>query len=284
MLLDLQPSPSQSPFPQAVACRHTFITHSHSFHYNDDRFLFFLVARPHNVRKGLLPRWPSVFPYPRFLSIADWTAYNTENILVVERADPIVTPGAVAGHVHRVIGGSNFGVEIPSSDYLRESQCTSTGIQEDKSAYWFPQMYFQYANGTFELVNGGPVTYYLFPDQAGKTTIFPDNFRMISGNSAQAPPLGSSEQKAVTFKCLDFNGVSSGDLPFLPANVCPSGIRAQLVSPVYASLSNRLSHLLLPRTSKAAGTERTQTLPITNLMCLIVPKDPTKVTALQISR
>ncbi|KAF9793126.1 hypothetical protein BJ322DRAFT_100743 [Thelephora terrestris] len=150
-----------------------------------------------------------------------------QSILVIERADPIVSPGAVAGHVHRVIGGSNFGVEIPSSDYLRESECTSSGIQEDKSAYWFPQLYFEYADGSFELVPGGPVTYYLFPDQSGQTTIFPDNFRMISGNSAQAPPLGSFAQEAVSFLCLDFNGVSTKS-NFLPETPCPSGVRAQL--------------------------------------------------------
>ncbi|KAF9654023.1 hypothetical protein BDM02DRAFT_1154676 [Thelephora ganbajun] len=148
------------------------------------------------------------------------------NVLTVERADPIVTPGGIAGHVHRVIGGSNFGVEIPSSDYLRESECTSTGIEEDKSAYWFPQLYFQYADGTFELVPGGPVTYYLFPSD-GNTTIFPDNFRMISGNSAKAPPTGSAEQRAVSFLCLNFNGVSSKH-DFLPEMSCPNGVRAQL--------------------------------------------------------
>lgn len=150
-------------------------------------------------------------------------------ILVAESVDPIVSPRVPSGHVHRIIGGSNFGVEIPDSNYLRQSQCTSTGIKEDKSVYWFAQMYFEYADGTFELVNGNPVTYYLFSDQAGKTTPFPDNFRMISGNSAQAPTPGSSEQKAVSFLCLDFNGVSVRS-DYLPEKPCASGIRAQLVS------------------------------------------------------
>ena len=176
-------------------------------------------------------------------------------VLVAERADPIVSPGAVAGHVHRVIGGSNFGVEIPSSDYLRESECTSSAIKEDKSAYWFPQLYFEYANGSFELVNGNPVIYYLYPDQSGQTTIFPDDFRMISGNSAKAPPMGSSEQKAVSFLCLDFGGVSTRS-DFLPTKPCPSGVRAQLVSPISTSLSNCLSHLLsqeLPKLLERKG-------------------------------
>jgi hypothetical protein len=125
--------------------------------------------------------------YSTFSPIAHSTFLpRTENILTVERADPIVKPGGVAGHVHRVIGGSNFGVEIPSSDYLRESECTTTGIEEDKSAYWFPQLYFEYADGTFELVNWWPCHLLPLPQRAWEmTTIFPDNFRMISGNTAQ---------------------------------------------------------------------------------------------------
>jgi hypothetical protein len=217
------------------------------------------------------------------LSIADWAVFNrTEDILVIERADPIISPGAVAGHVHRVIGGSNFGVEIPSSDYLRQSECTSSGIQEDKSAYWFPQLYFEYANGTFELVPGGPVTYYLFPDQPGQTTIFPDNFRMISGDSSQAPALGSFEQEAVSFLCLDFNGVSTRS-NYLPETPCPSGVRAQLVSSSHVSTKPIVSPVM-PRTSKAAGMERMSTLLITNLMSLIVLEGPTAVTAQQTSQ
>jgi len=149
------------------------------------------------------------------------------DVLVAESVDPIMSPGAPSGHVHRVIGGSNFGVEVPSSDYLRQSQCTSTGIKEDKSVYWLAQLYFEYADGSFEPVIGNPVMYYLFSDEAGKTTPFPDGFRMISGDAAKAPTPGSSEQKAVSFLCLDFNGVSTRS-DYLPEKPCPSGIRAQL--------------------------------------------------------
>ena len=152
-------------------------------------------------------------------------------VVVVERADPIVSPGAVSGHVHRVLGGSNFGVTIPSSDYLRESECTSSSIQEDKSAYWFPQLYFEYADGSFELVSGGPVIYYLYPD-SGNTTIFPDNFRMISGNNNQPPVMGSAEQRAVSFLCLDFNGTPT-KYDTMPPVRCANGLRGQIVGSLY---------------------------------------------------
>ena len=223
---------SSYTLPRAVVCQHTFVIHSLSLPRHYDRYPSPLPL--HSVRKGLLLDGQSVFqfsfppPLPPPL-VQFLTHHPIADVLVVERADPILSPGAVSSHVHRVIGGSNFGVEIPSSDYLRESECTSSGIQEDKSAYWFPQLYFEYADGSFELVNGGPVIYYLYPDQSGQTTIFPDNFRMISGNNSQPPPTGSSQQKAVSFLCLDFNGAST-KYDLLPNVPCPSGVRAQLVS------------------------------------------------------
>ena len=233
---------------------------------------YFLVGR----------QYFKIFPPPPFRRLLI-QLLPTESILVIERADPIVSPGAVAGHVHRVIGGSNFGVEIPSSDYLRESECTSSGIQEDKSAYWFPQLYFEYADGSFELVPGGPVTYYLFPDQPGQTTIFPDNFRMISGNASQAPPLGSFAQEAVSFLCLDFNGVSTRS-NFLPETPCPSGVRAQLVSLVCRTKSASSSHISLPRTFKAAGTERMSTPTTINPTSPTAAEGRTAATVLLTSR
>lgn len=195
-----------------------------------------MSARASFLRQCQCPALP-------FSPITDWTVFNcTAAQLISERADPIASPGKVAQHTHFVTGGSNFGVEIPSSDYLRQSECTSTGIQEDKSAYWFPQMYFEHANGSFEFVSGGPVIYYLYPDQAGMTTPFPDDFVMITGNTAVPPPYGSAMQKAVSFLCLNFNGVSVR-YDYLPADVqCQDGIRAQIVSH-YTRLPHRLSHL-----------------------------------------
>jgi hypothetical protein len=34
--------------------------------------------------------------------------------LTATRLDPIVSPGAISGHVHAIVGGSNFG---PTYDY-----------------------------------------------------------------------------------------------------------------------------------------------------------------------
>lgn len=35
---------------------------------------------------------------------------------------------------------------------LRESSCTSCAVEQDKSAYWTPALYFMHANGSAELV------------------------------------------------------------------------------------------------------------------------------------
>ncbi|KIM39233.1 hypothetical protein M413DRAFT_75023 [Hebeloma cylindrosporum] len=153
-----------------------------------------------------------------------------ENFITTERIDPIVSPGKVASHVHSVIGGSNFRMSTNTAS-MRQSDCSSIPIPQDKSAYWFPHLYFQWNNGSFTSLNGGAVVYYLFSDKPGTTTAFPDDFRMLSGDpTLRSYNASSFAQQAVTFLCLDFNGVSSKHNE-LPAKSCPSGIRAQINFP-----------------------------------------------------
>jgi len=153
-----------------------------------------------------------------------------EDFITTERLDPLVNPGKVSGHVHSVLGGSNFRMTVNTAS-LRQSECTSTPILEDKSAYWFPQLYYEWANGSFTSLNGGAVIYYLFDDKPGTTTAFPDDFRMLSGNpTLRTYDPQSYDQQAITFLCLDFSGTSTRHNE-LPAKVCPSGIRAQVNFP-----------------------------------------------------
>lgn len=156
---------------------------------------------------------------------------GVENFITTERMDPIVTPGRVSGHVHSVLGGSNFRLTT-NTEKLRNSECTSIPIAEDKSNYWFPHLYFQWVNGSFSSLNGGAVIYYLFPEQAGTTTAFPDDFRMITGNPTLRTYNASSfAQQAVSFLCLAFNGETTRHTS-LPINkACPNGIRAQINFP-----------------------------------------------------
>ncbi|KAF5327727.1 hypothetical protein D9619_004538 [Psilocybe cf. subviscida] len=166
-----------------------------------------------------------------------------EDFITTERLDPLVSPGKVASHVHSVLGGSNFRMTTNTS-FLRQSECSSIPIPQDKSAYWFPHLYFQWNNGSFTSLNGGAVICpsapeiiadphqdYLFSDTPGTTTAFPDDFRMLSGDPTLRTYNESSHaQQAVTFLCLDFNGVST-KYNMLPPISCPSGIRAQINFP-----------------------------------------------------
>jgi hypothetical protein len=58
------------------------------------------------------------------------------------RIDPVVSPGQVAEHVHGVFGGSNF-AEDATGESMALSRCTNAKVVEDKSAYWFPWLYFR---------------------------------------------------------------------------------------------------------------------------------------------
>lgn len=81
--------------------------------------------------------------------------------IVSERADPVVSPGKVAGHVHTIMGGNGFGFTM---DYARAraSTCSSCTVSKDMSNYWVPSLYFKAKNGSFISVtqSGGATIYY----------------------------------------------------------------------------------------------------------------------------
>lgn len=157
---------------------------------------------------------------------------GTDFLLESERIDPIVNPDEVSPHAHRVLGGSNFGMNTNTS-YLRESECTSVPIDEDKSAYWTANLWFNWANGSMSSVSGGNVVYYLFSDESGATTAFPDGFQMISGDpSLRTFDESSIAQKAVTYLCLDFDTGETTKTYDFPTTKCKSGFRSQINFPM----------------------------------------------------
>lgn len=81
--------------------------------------------------------------------------------ILIERVDPIVSPGEVSSHVHTVMGGSGFGFDMDYED-TQTSECNSCSVVEDKSNYWVAALYFHAENGTFIRVpqNGGALIYY----------------------------------------------------------------------------------------------------------------------------
>jgi hypothetical protein len=64
--------------------------------------------------------------------------------------DPIMSPGEPSYHVHTVHGSSGFSMTADESDLL-DGDCTSCAVKQDRSAYWFPALYFQHSNGTMEM-------------------------------------------------------------------------------------------------------------------------------------
>ncbi|KAJ5794975.1 hypothetical protein N7457_001574 [Penicillium paradoxum] len=181
------------------------------------------------------------------------------------RLDPIVEPGEISSHTHAVHGGGNFGMSA-DQDILRESECTSCAVTQDKSAYWHPALFFMHSNGSAEVVPeiGGMLVYYLLygygsgEDYADedRITAFPDNFRMLAGDPFQRnfslpvpdPPKsewtgihGTQEAlraKAVGFNCLNYNEKPEATLErhFLPNKTyldahCTDGVRFELMFP-----------------------------------------------------
>ncbi|KAL7946252.1 COOH terminal WSC domain-containing protein [Trichoderma barbatum] len=121
----------------------------------------------------------------------------TNKGLVTTRADPIVNPGVPAGHVHNVLGGSNFGLSSTGQDLLK-SNCSTALIKGDYSNYWYPTLYFndpktkklEYVDVYYTNV------YYFFEATNDKIKAFPVGLQMLAGNSMTrtAPASGGKSQ------------------------------------------------------------------------------------------
>lgn len=156
-------------------------------------------------------------------------------IVQTGRIDPIVAPGKLAGHAHKLAGASNIDL---NSDYqsLQQSNCTSCEIGADKSAYWTPILYYHHANGSFEEVPNQGMTVYYLGRGDNKTNIqpFPEGFRMLSGilsarsYDTQTVIPGGNRPKAdrVSFACLD--AAPSKEQPGMTRTSCSNGLRAQI--------------------------------------------------------
>ncbi|KAM0720206.1 hypothetical protein Q7P37_004342 [Cladosporium fusiforme] len=162
--------------------------------------------------------------------------------LLLERADPVVFPGAVSPHVHTISGGNGFGFKM-DYDQANASTCSSCAIKKDLSNYWTPKLYFMAEDGTFEDVpqagegdgqTGGMTVYY---QQRGgpnndKLKAFPDEFRMVAGDPFQRNQTDAEAApgNAVSFVCLDYSGTSD-ETKSIPNKNCPDGLRAQVYFP-----------------------------------------------------
>ncbi|BFZ58725.1 hypothetical protein PYCC9005_005790 [Savitreella phatthalungensis] len=175
--------------------------------------------------------------------------------LVVERLDPIVTPGKLSGHMHTVMGGSNFNQTTTTAD-LRASECTTCQIAQDKSAYWVPNLYFySTATGKYTSVNqlGGMTVYYIqrYGYNGEQLYAFPDGFRMLAGNPLKRSYDGSLEAQAISYHCLDYNNPAIPETHGFPTQNCPNGVRQQIFFPscwdgVNTDSADHKSHVAYP--------------------------------------
>ncbi|CRK42608.1 hypothetical protein BN1708_008799 [Verticillium longisporum] len=176
------------------------------------------------------------------------------------RIDPMISPGEPSLHLHSIHGSSGFNMNATYED-LRNGDCTSCRVLQDKSAYWHPSMYVQDTDtGEFELVEqvGGMLAYYQY--HLPNLVAFPAGFRMVAGDTKQRswktwnltqpdPPanewdaLGlktqqSLRERSMGFNCLNYAGQAEPTLyrhflpnqQFIQAN-CPNGIRTEMNFP-----------------------------------------------------
>ena len=177
-----------------------------------------------------------------------------KSTLVVERADPIVNPGNMSGHVHQIMGGNGFDFEMDYAD-TQASTCTSCTVHGDFSNYWTPALYYQHQDGTFEKVDqiGGGLVYYL--QRTGpnndKLQAFPEGFRMISGDPFKRASTNDFASQAVSYACLDYNSGGAPETGGFPTKNCPSGLRSQVFFPacwdgVNLDSADHKSHVAFP--------------------------------------
>ena len=151
----------------------------------------------------------------------------------VQRADPIVNPGKVSGHVHTIMGGNGFDFEM---DYntTQASTCSSCTVIGDNSNYWVPSLWYQGADGSFESVKqiGGATVYYL---QRGgkdeKLRAFPPGFRMLAGDPFKRSGGDDFASQAISYACLDYDGPARPETGGFPNYNCANGLRQQVFFP-----------------------------------------------------
>ncbi|KAJ6441360.1 pantothenate transporter liz1 [Purpureocillium lavendulum] len=106
--------------------------------------------------------------------------------LTIQRGDPIIFPGTISPHVHAVVGGTAFKLEMTNEE-ARNSKSTTCNKMLDKSNYWQPQLYHQDRDGKFELIKLlGINAYYI-----DRTCNYEPGRQDCSGTKgAIAPPAG----------------------------------------------------------------------------------------------
>lgn len=113
-------------------------------------------------------------------------------MLTKGRADPIVSPGKTASHVHNILGGSGFSLGSTGQD-LTNSKCSTAMVKGDNSNYWYPSLYFKDPKtGKYEDVEVFYTNaYYFFEPTNDDIKAFPLGLNVVSGDvNTRSPPAG----------------------------------------------------------------------------------------------
>lgn len=158
--------------------------------------------------------------------------FDCWNNLVIDRVDPIVNPGTASKHLHAVSGGNGFSMNADGAA-MKASTCTSCPIGADLSAYWVPQLYVKYKNGSgYGLVESHQIVYYEPRGSDNETVIaFPDGLKMLAGDPKLRQGGDSIEQKAITWACINYDNPTPEQQGF-PNTKCPQGLRGQVNFPM----------------------------------------------------
>ncbi|KAF1960991.1 hypothetical protein CC80DRAFT_513675 [Byssothecium circinans] len=170
--------------------------------------------------------------------------------LVVERLDPLVTPGQIPSpHVHQIVGGNSFNATMEQEkDMPGESTCTTCQFSEDFSNYWTAILYFKARNGTYQRVpqrsnagfegaTGGGMTVYYMQDplydtaQKSKVTAFKPGFRMFVGDVNARTKQEAAKFRQLTYTCMDNAGSREQETVAFPMRACPYGIMTSVRFP-----------------------------------------------------
>jgi hypothetical protein len=197
--------------------------------------------------------------------------------LVIERADPILSPGIIpSNHVHSVVGGNGFAASMDFAQTQRAT-CATVSPVADKSNYWMPNLYFHDPhNGSFVRVPEQPYhkIYYKYGNGAGNydtdITEFPKEFRMIAGNaffrSDQGFAMGPYGSELGWF-CHGGNDAKGNYHPDINAvgfptgfTACPNGFASAITMPSCwngepFNTSNPSAHMAYPIADGLAGCQ-----------------------------
>ncbi|KAK7190507.1 WSC domain protein [Paraphaeosphaeria sporulosa] len=199
--------------------------------------------------------------------------------LVVERLDPLVTPGQVPSpHVHQIVGGNSFNATMaPSKDMPGESTCTTCQFSEDFSNYWTAILYFRARNGTYKRVpqrsnagfdgtTGGGMTVYYMTDPLydsqpkSKVSAFKPGFRMFVGDINARTKEQAARFRQLTYTCMENAGSREHEVVHFPQKPCSYGIMTSVRFPtcwdgVNLDSPDHMAHMSYPEsgTFESAG-------------------------------